>query len=405
MILKDSLSFALPLFEPDADVQKVNSAHPYPVISLFSGAMGLDLGLNEAGLRVTVSQDVDRWCIETMRTNGHTAVDGDIRQLVAEDPKCKFLLQAAGITRKSVFAVVGGPPCQSFSTAGKRRGVEDERGQLYEEFIKVVSALKPRFFIFENVKGLASMPSDPLDKTSKPVLDTILEAFTGVGYHTVHGVLDAVHYGTPQFRERLVIVGSRDKEPIFLPEPTHFHRHQNPLFRWRTFSDAIKNLKDAGSHTNFSPAVKRFLSLVPPGGNWKNLPSELTQEAMGGAFESSGGKVGFYRRLNLSEPSPTLVTSPIQKATMLCHPTALRPLSINEYARLQQFPDDWKFEGRPTDCYRQIGNAVPVPLGRALGEMLISVAQGNAEVKVKRLRGTSVHRKLKQLQQEDSIDS
>ncbi|MFN5349104.1 MAG: DNA cytosine methyltransferase [Polaromonas sp.] len=405
MILKDAKSFALPLFEPDADVQKVNSEHPYPVISLFSGAMGLDLGLNEAGLRVTVSQDVDRWCVETMRANGHTAVEGDIRQLVAADPKCKFLLQAAGIAKKSLFAVVGGPPCQSFSTAGKRKGVEDERGQLYEEFIKVVSALKPRFFIFENVKGLASMPSDPIDKTSKPLLDTILEAFTAVGYHTVHGVLDAVHYGTPQFRERLVIVGSRDKEPVFLPDPTHFHRHQNPLFRWRTFSDAIKDLKDAGAHTNFSPAVKRFLALVPPGGNWKNLPSELTQEAMGGAYESSGGKVGFYRRLNLAEPSPTLVTSPIQKATMLCHPTELRPLSVSEYARLQQFPDEWKFEGRPTDCYRQIGNAVPVPLGRALGQMLIAVSQGNAEVKVKRLRGTSVHRKLKEPQQEDSIDS
>ena len=404
MILKDPMSFALPLFEPDADVQKVNSSHPYPVISLFSGAMGLDLGLNEAGLRVAVSQDIDRWCVETMRANGHIAVEGDIRQLVAADPKCKFLLKAAGVSKKSVFAVVGGPPCQSFSTAGKRRGVADERGQLYEEFIKVVFALKPRFFIFENVKGLASMRSDPCDQTSKPVLATILEAFNASGYRTVHGVLDAVHYGTPQFRERLVIVGSRDDEPIYLPEPTHFHRHQDPLSRWRTFSDAIKGLKDSGTQTNFSPAVKRFLALVPSGGNWKSLPSELTKEAMGGAFASGGGKVGFYRRLNLSEPSPTLVTSPIQKATMLCHPTELRPLSVSEYARLQQFPDDWKFEGRPADCYRQIGNAVPVPLGRALGQMLISVAQGNSEVKVKRMRGTSVHRKLEKMRKEDSID-
>lgn len=405
MILKESKSFALPLFEPDAEMQKLNSTHPYPVISLFSGAMGLDLGLDEAGLRVAVSQDIDRWCVETMRANGRSALEGDIRQLIDADPKCKFLLVAAGISKKSVFAVVGGPPCQSFSTAGKRQGVEDERGQLYEEFIKVISALRPRFFIFENVKGLASMPSNPLDKTSKPVLDTILEAFAAVGYHTVHGVLDAVHYGTPQFRERLVIVGSRDNEAIYLPEPTHFHRHQNPLSRWRTFSEAIKGLKDTGTHTNFSPAVKRFLLLVPSGGNWKSLPSDLTQEAMGGAFKSGGGKVGFYRRLNLSEPSPTLVTSPIQKATMLCHPTELRPLSVSEYARLQQFPDDWKFEGRTADCYRQIGNAVPIPLGRALGQMLISVAEGNSEVKVKRLRGTSVHSKQKKYLQEDLIDS
>ena len=389
------MSFALPLFEPDENIKRTNSKHPYPVISLFSGAMGLDLGLNDAGLRVAVSQDVDRWCVETMRGNGHTAIEGDIRELVYADPACKFLLNAAGVTKKAVFAVVGGPPCQSFSTAGKRKGVEDERGQLYEEFIKVVSALKPRFFIFENVKGLASMPSEPLDKESKPVLDTILESFASIGYLTVHGVLDAVHYGTPQFRERLVIVGSRDHEDVFLPEPTHFHRHQNPLMRWATLRDAIGSLEQVGPHANFSPTIKRFLTLVPEGGNWKHLPEELTEEAMGGAFESSGGKVGFYRRLNFSEPSPTLVTSPIQKATMLCHPTELRPLSVLEYARLQQFPDLWKFEGSSADCYRQIGNAVPVPLGRALGQMLISVAQGNAEIKVKRMRGTSVHRKLK----------
>ena len=389
-----AMTDVLPLFEPTEAVLSANSTHPYPVISLFSGAMGLDLGLNQAGLRVAVSQDVDRWCVETMRRNGHTAIEGDIRALVAADPSCKFLLRTAGVKKKDVFAVVGGPPCQSFSTAGKRQGVEDARGQLYQEFINVVAALKPRFFIFENVKGLASMPTDPLDKNSKPVLQTILETFSAIGYKTIHGVLDAVHYGTPQFRERLVIVGSRDKEDIFLPAPTHFHRHQNPLMRWRTLSDVVTDLKEAGAHANFSPAVKRFLALVPAGGNWKSLPADLTKEAMGGAFESGGGKVGFYRRLNPAEPSPTLVTSPIQKATMLCHPTELRPLSVLEYARLQQFPDDWKFEGKSSDCYRQIGNAVPVPLGRALGQMLLSVAQGNAEIKVKRMCGTSVHRKM-----------
>lgn len=388
------MSEALPLFAADEATLNGNATHPYPIISLFSGAMGLDLGLNLAGLRVAVSQDVDRWCVETMRRNGHTAVEGDIRDLLEGDVSCKFLLNAAGVKKKDVFAVVGGPPCQSFSTAGKRLGVEDVRGQLYEEFIKVVKALRPRFFIFENVKGLASMPTDPLNKNSKPVLLEILDSFASIGYSTVHGVLDAVHYGTPQFRERLVIVGSRDGEDVFLPAPTHFHKHQDPALRWRTLGDAIGGLDGATAHANFSPKVKRFLKVVPEGGNWKSLPPDLTREAMGGAFESGGGKVGFYRRLSFAEPSPTLVTSPIQKATMLCHPTELRPLSVAEYARIQQFPDTWKFEGKAVDCYRQIGNAVPVPLGRALGQMLLSVAQGNSEIKVKRMRGTSVHRKM-----------
>jgi DNA (cytosine-5)-methyltransferase 1 len=366
----------------------------YPVISLFSGAMGLDIGLNQAGLSVVVSQDIDHACAETIKANGHSVIEGDIRALIHKDPSCQFLLEAGGIKKNDLFAVVGGPPCQSFSTAGKRLGVEDERGQLYEEFVKVVAALRPRFFVLENVKGMASMPSDPNDKDSKPVLQMVLDAFSKLGYKTEHGVLDAVHYGTPQFRERLVVLGSRDSEPLFLPIPTHYHQHQNPDFRWKTLGGGLEGLTKVGVHANFSPVVKKYLALVPEGGNWKNLPTELKPLAMGGAFESGGGKVGFYRRLSFAEPAPTLVTSPIQKATMLCHPTDLRPLSVLEYARVQQFPDDWLFVGSVAECYRQIGNAVPITLGRAIGQMLLAVATNRAIVSVRRMRGTSVHKKL-----------
>ncbi len=381
------------------NVVAIEGGNAFPVVSLFSGAMGLDLGLMEAGLHVAVSQDFDKWCVETIRANGHVAVEGDIRELIEADPKCNFLLKPAKLKKNGVFAVVGGPPCQSFSTAGKRKGVEDERGMLYNQFIHVVETLMPRFFVMENVKGLASMPSDPLDKDSEPVMTQILARFKKLGYHTVYGVLDAVHYGTPQFRERLVIIGSRDNEAIFLPSPTHFHMHQVPEMRWRTLSDAIENLTDIGECAKFTPTINTYLKLVPEGGNWRSLPPEIAKAAMGGAYESGGGKVGFYRRLSYSEPSPTLVTSPIQKATMLCHPRDTRPLSVNEYARIQQFPDSWIFQGKPTDCYRQIGNAVPIPLGRAIGQMLISVALGNSQIRVKRMRGTSVHDTMKQMSQ------
>jgi DNA (cytosine-5)-methyltransferase 1 len=367
----------------------------YSVVSLFSGAMGLDLGLQRAGLNVAISQDYDKWCVETMRKNGHLALGGDIRELISQDPQCNFLLKPAKLKSKEVFAVVGGPPCQSFSTAGKRKGVDDIRGTLYTQFLHVVQTIMPRFFVMENVKGLASTPSVADNPNSPTVLAIILENFRKLGYHTAHGILDAVHYGTPQFRERLVIIGSRDNEAIYLPSPTHFHMHQNPEMRWRTLFDAIADLQiDCGPHTNFSPKINKYLSLVPEGGNWKSLPPSMVQEAMGGAFESGGGKVGFYRRLSFAEPSPTLVTSPIQKATMLCHPRETRPLSVAEYARIQGFPDDWAFEGKTAEGYRQIGNAVPIPLGHAIGQVLMAVALGNSEIRVKRMRGTSVHQRM-----------
>ena len=381
------------------NVVNIDGGNAFSVVSLFSGAMGLDLGLMEAGLHVAVSQDFDKWCVETIRANGHVAVEGDIRELIKADPKCNFLLKTGKLKKNGVFAVVGGPPCQSFSTAGKRKGVKDERGALYNQFIHVVDTLRPRFFVMENVKGLASMHSDPDDKNSKPVLADILERFKKLGYHTVHGVLDAVHYGAPQFRERLVIIGSRDCEAIFLPSPTHFHMHQVPNMRWRTLSDAISNISNIGLCAKFTPTTKDFLTLVPEGGNWRSLPPAIAKLAMGGAYESGGGKVGFFRRLSFSEPAPTLVTSPTQKATLLCHPRENRPLSVIEYARIQQFPDTWQFEGSVSDCYRQIGNAVPISLGRAIGQMLISVAQGNSQIKVKRMRGTSVHDTMKQMSQ------
>ena len=108
--------------------------------------------------------------------------------------------------------------------------------------------------------------------------------------------------------------------------------------------------------------------------NWRNLPLCLQREALGGAWNSTGGRVGFYRRLAWDEPAPTVPTSPIQKSTALCHPEQVRPLSVQEYARIQQFPDDWRIFGRTEDKYRQIGNAVPVGLGYAIGKTVLKYA-------------------------------
>ncbi|WP_352416518.1 DNA cytosine methyltransferase [Oscillibacter ruminantium] len=373
------------------------------VISLFSGAMGLDIGLTQAGLTVKVGQDFEKSCVETMRANGHNVVPGNIQEIEPQQ-----LLDMAELSVGEPFLICGGPPCQPFSTAGKRLGINDPRGSLFMDFIRMISYIRPRFFVMENVKGIMSAPlkHTPIADRDKDnmeyenqlgtVLDVVLSEFNKLGYKTVYGVLDAVNYGVPQFRERFVLIGSRDHEDIYLPMPSHFQMHQNKDLRWNTLYDAIGDLEnDYGECTSFSEERMQYLKMIPQGGNWRNLPEEAIKAAMGGAYESGGGKVGFYRRLDYKQPAPTLVTSPVQKASMLCHPTQNRPLSVKEYARIQQFPDDWIFKGTTVAKYRQIGNAVPVGLARALGQTLLSVANNDAIIKTKRVRGTDVHNRIK----------
>ena len=371
------------------------------VISLFSGAMGLDIGLEKAGLNVVIGQDFDESCVKTMHANGHNVLGGDIREI---DPR--KLLELTGLSVAEPFLICGGPPCQPFSTAGKRLGINDPRGSLFMDFIRMIDYIRPRFFVMENVKGIMSAPlkhvplaerdeNDP-DQRLGTVLDVILAEFDKLGYKTVYGVLDAVNYGVPQFRERFVLIGSRDNEDIFLPLPTHFQMHQDKSYQWKTVRDAIADLEfDKGECATLSEEHLKFLKMIPEGGNWRDLPENIIPIAMGGAYKSGGGKVGFYRRLSYDQPSPTVVTSPVQKATMMCHPTQDRPLSIKEYARIQQFPDDWIFTGTTAAKYRQIGNAVPVGLAEAIGKAVCAVADGNAVVETKRFRGTNVHNKIR----------
>lgn len=364
----------------------------YDSISLFSGAMGLDIGLEKAGISFKLGQDYDLSCVETMRANGYKGLAGDIREIQADT-----ILELSNLKVGEPFLICGGPPCQPFSTAGKRLGINDPRGSLFLDYVRMIDAIRPRFFVMENVKGLISaMLKDENGKdTTTKVIDIILEEFQKLNYKTVYGVLDAVNYGVPQFRERFIMIGSRDNENVFLPSPTHFHIHQEKNYRWKTLGETIRDLENKVDEcASFGEKRLSYLRMVPEGGNWRNLPPEIVKEAMGGAYASGGGKVGFYRRLSYSQPSPTLTTSPIQKATMMCHPTQDRPLSVAEYRRIQQFPDDWTIIGNTTAKYRQIGNAVPVGLAAAIGKAVIATANNEEEIKVKRIRGTGIHNKI-----------
>lgn len=350
---------------------------------------------------MVIGQDFDAACVKTMRENGHKVLGGDIREI---EPR--QLLDITGLNIGEPFLICGGPPCQPFSTAGKRLGINDPRGSLFMDFIRMIEYIRPRFFVMENVKGIMSAPlkhvslserdeSDPEQKLGT-VLEVILAEFGKLGYKTVYGVLDAVNYGVPQFRERFILIGSRDNEDIYLPIPTHFQMHQNKEYQWQTVRSVIEDLEfEHGECAGLSEERLKFLKMIPEGGNWRDLPENIMPIAMGGAYNSGGGKVGFYRRLSYDQPAPTVVTSPVQKATMMCHPTQNRPLSVKEYARIQQFPDGWIFTGTTAAKYRQIGNAVPVGLAEAVGKAVLSVANNTAIIQTKRVRGTNVHSKIR----------
>lgn len=363
------------------------------VISLFSGAMGLDLGLEAAGHEVVVAVELDPVAVATIRLNrpGLPVISRPIEKVTTAE-----ILKLAGLEPGGNFMVVGGPCCQAFSTAGKRGSLEDPRGNLFAEFCRVVRQARPKFFLMENVRGLLSAAERhrPLKKrgpgcpklSSDEVLGSafakVVTRLRGLGYYTVFDVLNSADYGTPQRRERFIAIGSRDGNPVAMPSATHSATGENDLPNWRTLRDAVTAAPDPGipEHIPLSPAQRRYLPMVPPGGDWRNLPVEVQRDAIGGALDSWGGRTGFLRRLAWDRPTPSLVTTPSARATCLGHPDEDRALSTWEYSRLQEFPLEWSFAGHARAKYRQIGNAVPVGLGRAIGLAIDKAARSRRRV-------------------------
>lgn len=358
------------------------AARKHSIISLFSGALGLDLGLEEAGFEVRVAVECNRFAIQTIERNRPALplIKDKIENVTTQD-----ILKTAGLKVGEVTMVAGGPSCQPFSTAGRRGSVNDPRGVMLHEFLRVIREAKPKFFVMENVRGVMSAalkhrplkdrgPGTPPLQPSEELgsaFAMILKELRATGYYVVFGLVNAADYGVPQSRHRLLFIGSRDGHPVTLPKPTHSQIRSNGLPQWRTLADALKGLKDGDpEYHELTPRNKKYLAMVPEGGNWRDLPKRIQAEALGGAYKSWGGRSGFFRRLTMDAPAPSLTTVPDGRATMLCHPTLLRPLSVREYSRIQQFPDNWAFSGGIPQKYIQIGNAVPLGLGTAVGEML-----------------------------------
>lgn len=346
-------------------------------ISFFSGALGLDVGMEEAGIKSLLYCENDLKCRMTITANRpEAALLGDINNVKAET-----IFEYARITpERGVDVMFGGPPCQAFSTAGARRAFDDARGNVFLQYLNLAKDINPRYLIIENVRGLLSTPY-PIEEGGKPVrhgaMRHILSKLENMGYKTSFNLYNAANFGAPQIRERVILIAKRDGAPAAWLTPTNSNDEAWGLEKWRTLRDACGHLQKNEMHyTQFPDKRLKFFRMLSEGQYWKDLPQKSQKEAMGKSYELPGGKTGFYRKLAWDKPSPTLVTSPTMPATDLCHPTEERPLSVEEYAAIQGFPENWRFCGGITDAYKQIGNAVPVALGKAIGKTILDDMNG-----------------------------
>lgn len=337
-------------------INKNKKRNKFTSIELFAGCGGSALGLEKAGFNHILLNELDKDAVATMKHNRPewNIMHDDIDHLSFK----KY--------EHSIDLLSGGFPCQSFSYAGKKKGLKDKRGSLFFQFARAISEIKPKLFLAENVKGLLSNDNGKTLLSIKAVIDNL-------GYHLLTPtLLKAQYYNVPQKRERLFLVGIKKElyqHGVFaFPKPS-----DSPL----TIKDALKKgiLYDCdvphslGQH--YPEHKKKILELIPQGGYWRDLPIHLQKEYMQKSYYSGGGKTGIARRLSWNEPCLTLTCSPAQKQTERCHPDETRPLTIREYARIQTFPDTWVFHGSISSQYKQIGNAVPVNLSYIMGLSLV----------------------------------
>ena len=359
----------------------------FNVLSFFSGAMGLDIGLHKAGFETLLTCEIDKASRQTIIANNPgIGLIGDIRAYTTDQ-----ILEYAGLkSREDVDLIVGGPPCQAFSSAGKRMGLADDRGNVFLKFIEVIENINPKFAVIENVRGLLSAAYDidlkpeeeeylpyELKELKGATMFYVYNRLRAAGYELSFNLYNSANYGTPQVRERVIIICSRVNEKVPYLRPTHSQNGDFGLPEWKTLKQAIGNLN--GSNTEFIKFPEKRLKyyrMLKAGQNWRDLSEEMQKEALGKSYHLGGGKTGFFRRLDWYKPSPTLVTHPAMPATDLGHPEEDRPLSVQEYKRIQEFPDNWEIQGSLVNKYKQIGNAVPVSVGEAIGRLILELNEG-----------------------------
>ena len=328
------------------DNRKDDTEHMYTTIELFAGAGGLALGIEKAGFETLGLIEFDKDASDTLKKNrpNWNVINDDIANI-----SCLNLEEYFGLKKGELDLLSGGAPCQAFSYAGKRLGLEDARGTLFYHYAMFLEKLQPKMFLFENVRGL-------LTHDHGKTYSTMLNIFANAGYVIDKKVLNAWDYGVPQKRERLITIGIR--KDLIAQTKFEFPKEHNykPVLR-----DVLLDCPD-GPGVSYGEKKKKIFELVPPGGYWRDIDPEIAKDYMKSCWNMEGGRTGILRRMSLDEPSLTVLTSPSQKQTERCHPLEARPFTVRENARCQTFPDEWEFCGNVSSQYKQVGNAVPVNL-------------------------------------------
>ena len=340
----------------------------YTSIELFAGAGGLALGLEKAGFDTLGLIEFDKNAADTLKKNrpNWNVINDDIANV-----SCLNLEEFFLIRKGELDLLSGGAPCQAFSYAGKRLGLEDARGTLFYHYALFLEKLQPKVFLFENVRGL-------LTHDHGKTYATMLDIFTKAGYTIDKQVLNAWEHGVPQKRERLITIGIR-KDLVGKTEYTFPKAHSyKPVLR-----DVLLDCP-AGTGVLYGEKKRRIFELVPAGGYWRDIDPTIAKEYMKSCWDMEGGRTGILRRMSLDEPSLTVLTSPSQKQTERCHPLEARPFTVRENARCQTFPDEWEFCGNVSAQYKQVGNAVPVNLAYDIAKEIskaLDILEENEKIK------------------------
>ena len=336
--------------ESDVNVSDVNESNGIKYLDLCAGCGGIALGFRNTNLYNPIEFiEIDKKCCETLLANNFPEDTINCSDITKVDFSNEIY--------KNVELVVAGSPCQAFSMSGLKKGFRDPRGAILFTIIDMLDIIKPPMFLIENVEGL-------LHHENSNSIKLLLKEFKKKGYFVKYKLLNSVNYGVPQTRKRLFIFGSRKNNNFTFPEPN------NTIL---TVSDAILDLEDSTENIitqTYNERKLKYFHKIPQGGCWINLPIDDQKDYLGNSFNSGGGKRGILRRLSYSKPSLTIICSPQQKQTERCHPTKNRPLTILESARIQTFPDSYKFCGSNVSKYKQIGNAVPVKLAETMANAI-----------------------------------